>query len=178
MKRHEIRERFNLGGAGSGYRGHTGGTGGPGNPGGSSARSSIAVTSPDWGLTPGEYVGYRGTAFHGDSSKTDITFFSNEPKSAAVYNSDVKSYKLTLKNPKVIDTKMALTRELFGKSYQDMLYSFDKRSHSTVKANRALDKKIAKKLKSMGFDSLTLTRPQPPAKKEIGVFGASFEVLE
>ena len=38
MKRHEIRERFNLGGAGSGYRGHTGGIGGPGNPGGSVAR--------------------------------------------------------------------------------------------------------------------------------------------
>jgi len=40
MKRHEIRERFNLGGPGSGNRGHTGGTGGPGNPGGSSAKSA------------------------------------------------------------------------------------------------------------------------------------------
>ena len=50
MKRHEIRERFDLGGPGSGNRGHTGGAGGPGNPGGSSAKGASvgALDLSDW----------------------------------------------------------------------------------------------------------------------------------
>ena len=51
MKRHEIREQFNLGGPGSGNRGHTGGAGGPGNPGGSSSKGGLA----SWSQVPNSY---------------------------------------------------------------------------------------------------------------------------
>ena len=43
MKRYEIREKFDLGGSGSGNRGHTGGAGGPGNPSGSTSSKRTAL---------------------------------------------------------------------------------------------------------------------------------------
>ena len=50
MKKHEIMERFKLGGPGSGHYGHAGGPGGPGRPGGSAPRSAgmSLKTGPTW----------------------------------------------------------------------------------------------------------------------------------
>ena len=193
MKRWQILERFNLGGAGSGHHGHKGI---PGHRGGSAASggehnasdiSSYEAIygrtspeywdfSPDWGLAPGEYIGYRGADFHGGASKSGITYFAPEPTSASFYNEDVRQYKLTLENPKIAETKGTLVKELFGKSFQDMLYSIDRRKHDTVASNRELENRIAKKLKSQGYDSLVVKKSQPPTVREIGIIGGNFEV--
>ena len=183
-----------FGGPGSGHWGHAGRKG---KRGGSVPRSGGFSTEtissyeklygnttpalwdfdPEWGMSPGTYTGYRGTKHHGSVSSSGITYFSPEPTSAAVYNENVKPYKLEVRNPLVVDTKNDLVKKLFGKSFQDMLYSIDKKVGDTSEANRILERRIAKKLKTGGYDSVLVQRSQPPSVREIGIVGDTFSLL-
>jgi len=104
-------------------------------------------------------------------------FYAGEREGADAYASihsgkTTQAYDVTAQNVYVTTGPHSLYKELFpGKTFNDAVWQADKKSgfKSSVVASRAIEAKMAAKLKSMGHDALVYTNPPAPAKTELAV---------
>ena len=110
MKKHEIRERFDLGGPGSGNRGHTGGAGGPGNPGGSSSKGAVG-SGGEASFTTSYVRQYAGQ----EKKKIDMTWTAKVGKRRVWNSPDVDVVLFTGNGPGVKQQVFTVRGDILSK---------------------------------------------------------------
>ena len=191
------------GGKGSGNFGHSGrpgkvGGSAPGKGGNGSWKTSEAEEqalrfgmrpnyerdyNESWGKEPGTYTAYRATLDPNQLTARGAYFapqkIDAEPYVFPGSESAVHKYKITIENPFVAKTKSDATLLLFDSKHIPMLEKIAyEHGIDNLTANRELDRMIMEGLSKLGYDSMTLTIPQPPATREIVIFEEGLFTVE
>jgi len=115
-----------------------------------------------WGMKPGEYIAYRA----GSVAKNPRgLYFAASYEDAKAYsvigegNRDVHKYLVDIKKPLIATRQEDAIQKLGGKPLV----------LSPTKMQRDLDAQLVRLLKKKGYDSALLTKPAPPALRELVV---------
>ena len=125
----------------------------------------------EWGLIPGTFVAYRG----GPVGSPRGTFFAPDKASANSYarlhgEQTAKTYKVTVKNPKIWENYIDGLAEVTGKTKGEILRSRDS-SKNLINWWQAADKKLAVWAKKHKYDAIIFTQPADPCTREMNFIG-------
>jgi hypothetical protein len=113
-----------------------------------------------------------------DKPRKGGSFFAGDPESIKPYMSlhegqEIKEYDVSLEKVFIAGHQNDLTKAWFGKTYGEMMDSFQRRlgSKGADVATAAFDKKIANEAKKRGYSGIVYMSPAPPAKTELMIIG-------
>ena len=130
---------------------------------------------PRWGTEPGTYTVYRS----GNLSR-DIIFTANNSEGASLYSDliDEKTNSVNLDKAHTSSYTVEITKPFVSTNLSDAHEQLFGRPLLNLTPERWVkaDERIAKKLKSKGYDAWVLTDPAPPAEKEMVIFSDDGEI--
>ena len=152
------------------------------------SQNKYAPDDEKWGTEPGTYTIYRT----GDP-REGIGFFANTYAGAEAYTTSEKglagnggelltrpfvdTYEVTITKPFVSERLADAYEKLFGKKVRLEPTSGEmKKGLTSADLWAKADQKIAKELKKRGHDAWVMTKPAPPAKREMNIILLHFGI--